>query len=147
MRRRTRGEVGVTDADDDVFGMQSEHLGDHLGEHGSNARPDILHAGQHLNRTIAQHANFAGGINLYVGRPDRLRHANTAFDGTGIGPGDMPVLPTDLFGTDAALFASSRTWVDAVSQRHGIESQALRQLVDCLFHAEGSWGITRTPHR
>ena len=128
-------------------GRKREFLGHHLRQHGADAGADVLHARQHLDRAVAQHAHLAGRVGLHVGAPHRLRHADAALDRAGIGAGRMAALPADARGAEAPLLAPDRARVDAVAQGQRIEAEPVGEFVDRLLHGEGARRVTGTAHR
>src|ERR1019366_2757989 len=147
IRRRTRRKLGVADPNGNLVDMKPEYFGDDLRQHCANSGPDVLHARQNFDRTVAHDANFAGTIGLYIGAPERLRNSKTPLYRSGVGARCMPSRPADPLGTDAPLLAPNWAQIDPVAQRKRVDGKPLGHLVNCLFNRPGARGVTRPAHR
>ena len=148
VRRRTRRKFGVADAQRDVLGRKPQLFGDHLREHGRDAGADVLHARQNLDRSVAQDAHLAGGVQLHVRAPVRLRHADPALhrrlrSAPGACRCDQPI----RCGADAPLLAPHGLAIDPVAQGERIHAELLGQLVDHLLEREGARNVAGRAHR
>ena len=86
-------------------------------------------------------------LDLHVGAPERLRHADAALDRPGIGAGLVALLPADALRADATFLAPHRAGIDAVAQRQRIDAELVGEFVDRLLHGEGAGRVAGPAHR
>src|SRR6185312_3468640 len=102
--------------------------------------------GHEFDRAITSDANLGVRIDVADAIPHRLRHAETALDGTRICAGFVAIGPSALLCADTALFTPGGMLVILIAQLERIDAQLLSQFVHRLFEREGTLGMAGGPH-
>ena len=145
--RRACGKFGIADMHRDVARLEPEFLRDHLCQDRSDAGAEILHARQDQHRAVALEPHLTGCIGIYVGAPQRLRHADAALDRARIGGRLVALFPVYALRADPAFLAAHRARVDALAQCQRIDAELVGQLIDRLLHGEGAGRVAGSAHR